>query len=183
MCRQTNAPPLDASVSMEVSDSNQLLDYDVMKSVCRMLQCLRMYESHFEPCLNQDSTRFFAAEGESLLDTLTTSQYLCHVEYRMNQVNQMVNRYLLVESSRYSLIKVVESTLLSPHHTLQLIQEGLPKLLSAHLVVDVCRLYDMVVSLNQSSMLDLLQSEWSNYIRVVCCMVDMVWIPLCIGWD
>lgn len=163
--RQMNAPSLDSSISADISDSDQLLDYDVMKSVCRMLQSLRMYESHFEPCLMQDSNRFFEAEGESLLDTLTTSQYLCHVEFRMKQVNQMISRYLLVESSRYSLIKVIESTLLSPHHTLQLIQEGLPKLLSAHLVADVSRLYDMVVSLNQMDILDLLRTEWSKYIR------------------
>ena len=146
-----------------------MLDYEVMKSNCLMLQCLGLFDSAFEPCLVKDSLRFFTAKAANLMESLSISQYLLHVEFRLGQAGAMVTRYLTCESTRYALINVLESTLLAPKHTAVLIEEGLPVLLKEHRVDGVTKLYSMVSRLNQNNVLELLRGQWIRYIRYLEC--------------
>ena len=158
-----------------------------------MLHSLGLYQTKFEPCLIQDSLRFFQIESSNLSNmselsstivdpsgggsgasgsaasegemTASTAQYyLYHVDYRMKQVNQMIHRYLIYETSRYHLIHTVENTLLSKEHTTVLIESGFSALLHAHRVHDLSKLYSMLSRLEDSSVSKLC-TEWSNYIK------------------
>lgn len=178
-----------------MNSASGIVDYGVMRSCCRMLQALGLYEAKFEPCLVQESTSFFTLESQELLTmdensgasigvagssssaggmTAASAQYyLYHVDFRMAQVSAMVNRYLLYECSRYSLMRVIENTLLAPVHTGLVIESGLAALLDTHAVQDISKLYTLLSRLSAGAaatptdVLQLMCNQWGSYIKRV----------------
>jgi len=185
------------SAAATVNAAGGIVDYGVLRSCCRMLQCLGLYETKFEPCLVQESMSFFALESQDLLSTdhagegssvaltgvpsaapgamsaAAAQYYLYHVDFRMAQVGAMVSRYLVFECSRYSLIRVIENSLLAPIHTSLVIDSGLSALLTAHAVSDVSKLYNLLSRLGGSTaagssgggIVQALCGQWGAYIR------------------
>lgn len=114
-----------------------------------------------------------ATSGGGVMSAAAAQYYLYHVDFRMAQVSTMVNRYLLFECSRHSLINVIERTLLAPVHTTLLIESGFSALLTAHAVQDISKLYSLLSRLSAgtvaapSTIIQALCNQWGSYIKRV----------------
>ena len=58
---------------VESERQNQTIDKSIVKRLLRMLYSVGLYADQFECTFLADSQRFFAAEGQELLDSLDTA--------------------------------------------------------------------------------------------------------------
>jgi hypothetical protein len=170
--RQLNAPQY---YSIESIDNNQivqensriniLIDYEILKNICKMLTHLKLYESKFETILVNDSLRFFGEENKNLLNILNISEYLFYIEFRLKQINNMNNNYLNNEKSSLKLINIIENIFLSYNNISIIIEKGFISLLNTNNVSDIQKLYNMIVKLNNGRIVELLKVNWTNYMK------------------
>ena len=187
------------SSSNSNNSNGVMVEYSVLRNICYMLHALGLYESVFAPRLLEDASRYFTMESQQLynieeyisgsrgvsdpisssastspgLSVEATKYFLYHVEYRVLQVNHMINRYLLYESTRHALIKLIESTLLISYHTSMLIESGFSGLLDTQSIGDITILFNLLSRLDNGSV-TALSNHWGQYIKYVisvcvCC--------------
>lgn len=71
-----------------------------------MLSNLGLYAKNFELPFLEDSRRFFAAEGNSLIVRCDLSMFCHHIERRLNEVSDMTDKFL-DDNTKASLVEVI----------------------------------------------------------------------------
>lgn len=137
----------------------QSVDKRIVRRLLRMLFAVGLYR-HFEEPFLMESERFFASEGQELIDSLDAASYLKHVERRLQQAVDMVTQYLDV-GSRVPLIATIDNRLLRPHTT-TLLDRGVATLFNENKVSDLKRLF---VLLDRVEALTALKDTFSSHIR------------------
>lgn len=129
----------------------------------RMTLSLNIYKEKFEGPFLQESRWYFSQEGNEMISSqalVSSSAYLLHVENRLNQANEMISTYLH-DSTRLSLISLLEETLLTPHLP-AVISRGAPQMFDQHREDDLKRLYRMCKRIQGMKWL---KEAWVMYIR------------------
>jgi cullin 4 len=147
---------------IEAERHGQVIDIDRIQRVLRMFMSIGIYKEKFESPMLQDSKRFFMWEGNSLIESYDVPRFLEHVEHRIVEAKEMVDRYL-DHSSKQPLIEIIEAELFVPHIS-TLLDRGLTNLLSENRIVDLRRFYHLLERVHR---LDDLKLGWINYIRQI----------------
>lgn len=140
----------------------QAVDSELLHRLIGMLSAMGSYKEKFEAPFLHESHRFFQEEGLQLVGEVDAAKYLQHVEHRLAQAMAMVTHYL-DSFSQYSLISVIEDTLLVPHIAV-LISRGSATSFEHFRLEDLNRLYLMASRVNAIA---LLKDTWAGYIRSV----------------
>ena len=130
------------------------------KRLVRMLVTLDLYHAKFEIPFLIDSERFFLQEGQALVQSCDPAAFLMHTERRLAEALEMISKYIDT-STKMSLLRTIEATLLRPHAS-ALIEKGLMSLLEANRIVDLRRMY---VLLDRVGEADGMRTGWVAYIR------------------
>ncbi|KAI5712815.1 hypothetical protein M8J75_011392 [Diaphorina citri] len=117
------------------------VDRSLLKSLLRMLSDLQIYQDAFESKFLNATERLYAAEGQRLMQELEVSQYLHHVDKRINEEKERLIHYL-DNTTKWSLIHTVEKQLLSEHLT-NILNKGLYNLLEENRLEDITLLYNL----------------------------------------
>ena len=125
-----------------------------------MLFSIGLYTDKFEYPFLTDSNRFFATEGQELIDSIDTPGFLLHVERRLQQASEMVREYLDV-STKSPLISVIDNMLLLPHVGV-IVERGLKGLMEQAKVKDIRRMFML---LERVGKLELLKEGVSSYVK------------------
>ena len=145
---------------VESERQNQNIDKSIVQRLLRMLFSVGLYTDKFEYPFLAESQRFFAAEGQELVDSLDTPSFLLHVEKRLQQASEMVREYLDV-STKSPLISVIDNVLLLPHVGV-MVERGLKGLMEQVRIKDMRRMF---ILLERVDKLELLKDGVSNYIK------------------
>lgn len=117
------------------------VDRSLLKSLLRMLSDLQIYQDAFESKFLNATERLYAAEGQRLMQELEVSQYLHHVDKRINEEKERLIHYL-DNTTKWSLIHTVEKQLLTEHLT-NILNKGLYNLLEENRLEDITLLYSL----------------------------------------
>lgn len=147
--------------SVEADRMGLSIDKERLRRIIRMLKSLGLYQ-RFELPFLEDSKRFFESEGQQLASQHDPALFLHHVEKRLNEAADMVERYLQ-HMTKPALIASIEMFLLGPHCT-QLVERGFDGLVEGARVTDLKRMYTLFQRASNTS---LIKIAWSDYIRRV----------------
>ena len=145
---------------VESERQNQSIDKSIVQRLLRMLFSIGLYTDKFEYPFLTDSNRFFATEGQELIDSIDTPGFLLHVERRLQQASEMVREYLDV-STKSPLISVIDNMLLLPHVGV-IVERGLKGLMEQAKVKDIRRMFML---LERVGKLELLKEGVSSYVK------------------
>lgn len=127
---------------IEKERQGDMVDKTLLKSLLRMLSDLKIYQDAFEGKFLQATERLYATEGLRLMLELEVSEYLYHVEKRLNEENERLIHYLDT-STKWSLIHTVEKQLISEHVS-TILQKGLEQLLNENRLDDLKLMYGLL---------------------------------------
>jgi len=139
--------------------NGQVVDRILIKNLCRMLVSLGMYSECLEKQLLAATVDFYHAEGIEKSRDMEVSEYLKHVESRLNGENERVTHYL-DNSTRRFLVSVVEKQMLEDH--INTITAGTEQLLANDRREDLARAYSLM---SRVGGLPALKSAFSTYVR------------------
>jgi hypothetical protein len=103
------------------------VDKDVLNRLVRMIVLLGFYVDRFEQPLLKDSVRFFAVEGQTVLEASDVSLFMQHVDNRLHEADIMTSTYL-DPRTKVPLLNVIETHMLVPHLS-TVVDKGLHTLL------------------------------------------------------
>ncbi|XP_015587413.1 cullin-4A isoform X2 [Cephus cinctus] len=126
---------------IEKERQGDTVDRTLLKSLLRMLSDLQIYQEAFETKFLVATERLYAAEGQRLMNEHDVSEYLAHVDKRLQEENERLLHYLDT-STKWSLIHTVEKQLLSEHIS-SILQKGLSGLLDENRISDLSLLYNL----------------------------------------
>lgn len=135
------------------------VDKEKLRRIIRMLSSLGLYQ-RFELPFLEDSNRFFESEGQQLAAQHDPAIFLQHVEKRLNEAGDMIQRYLQL-ITKPSLIASIEKYLLSPHCS-QLVERGFEGLVEGDRVTDLKRMYSLFQRISNTPMIKV---AWSEHIK------------------
>ncbi|EJD06564.1 ubiquitin ligase SCF complex subunit Cullin [Fomitiporia mediterranea MF3/22] len=142
---------------IQIDREGYAINRSAMKSCVDILLALRyetgtsrvtVYKRDVEPAVLRDSEAFYKAEGERLLTTCDSAEYLRRVEDRFTQEDARAMHYLSSQTAT-PLRQILEDTLLSPHlpTIIQKPNSGLDSMIDLDQKDNLARLYrlfDMV---------------------------------------
>ncbi|CAF5189720.1 unnamed protein product, partial [Rotaria magnacalcarata] len=99
---------------IEQERRGETIDRSLMTNLIRMLIDLHLYKKDFEPLFLQSTEELYHNEGRTLIQTLELSQYLSHVERRLNEEQLRIKNYI-DQSTKLQLIHIVENNLITNH--------------------------------------------------------------------
>eukprot|EP00744_Colponema_vietnamica_P008519 GILI01012143.1.p1 GENE.GILI01012143.1~~GILI01012143.1.p1 ORF type:complete len:1008 (+),score=304.22 GILI01012143.1:274-3024(+) len=146
-------------VLIEKERMGEAVDRTLIKSLVRMLTSLALYSAGFEPPFLEATDKFYAAEGARLMQEIEVSEYLKHVENRLQQEQDRVNNYL-DRNTRRPLLLALERQLLAVHVSAILEKSG--PLFDQCRLPDLSRLFSL---LSRVSALDQLKASWAAYLK------------------
>lgn len=126
---------------IEKERQGDMVDKTLLKSLLRMLSDLKIYQDAFEGKFLQSTERLYATEGLRLMLELEVSEYLYHVEKRLNEENERLIHYL-DNSTKWSLVHTVEKQLINEHVN-GVLQKGLDQLLNENRLDDLRLMYTL----------------------------------------
>lgn len=151
---------LDCIARERVGDQ---IDRSLLRALFRMLRTLDLYKQCFEEEFLACTSVYYTQEGQSLVRTLETVDFLLYIERRIKEENERVDLYL-DESTRSPLLTRVEKCLISDHMQ-EVVDNGLSILLNDNRVPDVSRLYTLLSRVEGG--VPLLKTGFSSYIKKV----------------
>jgi hypothetical protein len=159
-----------------------------------MLEAVGMFSEHCAPALLEATARFYAEEGQRLMEALDVPAYLKHVDRRIREECERCAAYLDVEAAQQGgqqggqqrrasegaaqgsgsaaaqpsfqalLLSHLEDALIM-RHSGQLLERGLAPLLHAGSLEDLRRLY---LLLGRVHRLEGLKQSFSDFVKVRC---------------
>nr|CAG4640653.1 EOG090X01NX [Eulimnadia texana] len=146
---------------IEKERQGDTVDRSLLKSLLRMLSDLGIYQEAFENKFLAATDQMFSAEGQRLMQEWEVSEYLLHVEKRLNEENNRLLHYL-DQSTKRPLIAKVEKQLISEHLT-RIIQKGLDPLLEENRIGDLTLMFNLVSRVKHGT--QELCTNFANYIK------------------
>lgn len=104
------------------------VEKSLLTSVIGMLYTMRLYQTVLEEALLDETSQFYHAESERLIQDLSVSDYLSHVTERLNKERANATAFLH-PSTRPRLIGLIEKRFVSDHLLILLGPRGLAQLL------------------------------------------------------
>ncbi|OZJ04946.1 hypothetical protein BZG36_01755 [Bifiguratus adelaidae] len=132
----------------------------LLKSVLRMFVDLQLYSSTFEPRFMDETRAFYMLEGEQLIETMDTREYLHHVDTRLREENERCD-YYLDRRSKARLTKTLEDELIARHIT-TVLEKGKCQIDEINAKADLALLYTLA---SRVASLDLLRKSFGAYIK------------------
>ncbi|CAF4254872.1 unnamed protein product [Rotaria sp. Silwood2] len=166
---------------IEQERRGETIDRSLMKSLIRMLIDLHvsfikqivthlemkrnnnLYKKDFEPSFLQSTEELYHNEGRQLIQTLELSQYLSHVERRLNEEQLRVKTYI-DQSTKVQLIHIVENNLIT-NHIKQMLSKNFDALIDDNRFTSVALMYDLFLRIGPNGIQDL-REAFGNYIKV-----------------
>ncbi|CAF3396164.1 unnamed protein product [Rotaria sp. Silwood1] len=148
---------------IEQERRGETIDRSLTKNLIRMLIDLRLYKKDFEPIFLQSTEELYHNEGRQLIQTLELSQYLSHVENRLNEEQLRVNNYI-DQSTKVQLIHIVENNLIT-NHIKQMLSKNFDTLIDENRFISVALMYDLFLRIGPDGIHDLRES-FGNYIKI-----------------
>ncbi|CAF3377203.1 unnamed protein product [Rotaria sp. Silwood1] len=148
---------------IEQERRGETIDRSLTKNLIRMLIDLRLYKKDFEPTFLQSTEELYHNEGRQLIQTLELSQYLSHVENRLNEEQLRVNNYI-DQSTKVQLIHIVENNLIT-NHIKQMLSKNFDVLIDENRFISVALMYDLFLRIGPDGIHDLRES-FGNYIKI-----------------
>lgn len=147
--------------AIEADRNAEVVERGLIKSLCRMLISLGMYQEHLEPLLLEATESYYSQESSRLTHEMTLSTYLIHVEQRLEFEENTVG-LCLAASSVPLLLKLLQEVLISRQLTAFIISKGLDELLDGDKLEDLKRTFRLVSLVNAQKPLRL---AWNQYIK------------------
>uniref|UniRef100_M4BK01 Cullin family profile domain-containing protein n=1 Tax=Hyaloperonospora arabidopsidis (strain Emoy2) TaxID=559515 RepID=M4BK01_HYAAE len=152
---------IDALLELvEAERQGKAINRTYLYTLLRMLLALHLYHADFETPFLMASERFYLQEGAAMIECVSVSQFLVHVEKRLHDEIERVNNYLDV-STKKQLVLVVESKLLKPH-VATLLERGFELLMQEGRIGDLKRMYALLARVDA---INDLKTAFSDYIR------------------
>jgi len=145
---------------IENERNGQSVDRSLLKNISRMLVSLGMYGESLEKKFISATTQYYGLEGAERSRDMEVSEYLKHVEQRLQSETERVNQYLYM-TTRRPLIAVLERELLEKHAE-GLISKGTDQLVENNRTEDLARFFTL---LSRVGALPSLKSAFGEYIR------------------
>ncbi|KAF2070188.1 hypothetical protein CYY_008493 [Polysphondylium violaceum] len=146
-------------ISIERERKGDTLDRDLMHSLFKMLVSLQIYQP-FEKDFLQETTFFYGAEGNILVNEYEIGEYLRHVQNRIQEENDRSLRYLDI-STKKPLLNIVEKQLVEKHIA-TILSKGFSQLMQEKRIDDLARLYSLFQRVNA---IQPLKQSWATYIK------------------
>lgn len=124
-----------------------------------MMMTLDVYRTLFQDAFLEQSRQFYLDEGNSLILTLETPDYLQHVEKRLNEETDRVTVYLNIHT-KADLILTVEEELIRTHVD-DILERGFVVLMEGQKVLDLQRMFSLLARVNS---LPKLCDTFRNYV-------------------
>ncbi|CAF1451196.1 unnamed protein product [Adineta steineri] len=147
---------------IEQERRGETIDRSLMKNLIRMLIDLHLYKKDFEPSFLQSTEELYRNEGRQLIQTLELSQYLSHIERRLQEEQARITNYI-DQSTKLQLIHLVENNLIT-NHIKQMLSKNFDKLINENRFISVALLYDLFFRIGISVINDL-REAFGNYIK------------------
>ena len=180
---------------VERERGGEAVDKRCLLAVTRMLEAVGMFSEHCAPALLEATARFYAEEGQRLMEALDVPAYLRHVDRRIREECERCAAYLDVEAAQQGgqqrrasegsaaaqpsfqalLLSHLEDALIM-RHSAQLLERGLAPLLRAGSLEDLRRLY---LLLGRVHRLEGLKQSFSDFVKVRCETYFFSCSPLC----
>eukprot|EP00298_Acanthocystis_sp_HF-20_P015236 c21068_g1_i1.p1 GENE.c21068_g1_i1~~c21068_g1_i1.p1 ORF type:complete len:785 (+),score=250.84 c21068_g1_i1:123-2477(+) len=125
--------------TIESERKGEVIDHTLCKRVIKMLCALELYNDNFQPKLIISTSGFYANESKELIGTLDVSNYLIHIEKRLNEETERSRLYFEVGTFHH-LIRTVEKQVLVQHIE-EIISKGFDQLMEESRLDDLSRLY------------------------------------------
>ena len=136
------------------------VDRSLLKEICRMFISLQLYHQVFEKQFLDSTNNFYREEANNWLREAEVSEYLKHIEKRLNEESDRVLQYLDF-STKKQLISVCEQQLLQSHLD-KIIEKGFDQLIQNDKKEDLRRMFNLF---NRISALQSLRLAWVDYIK------------------
>ncbi|XP_072370549.1 cullin-4A-like isoform X1 [Scyliorhinus torazame] len=146
---------------IEEERNGEAVDRSLIRSLLSMLSDLQVYQESFEHRFLEETNCLYAAEGQRLMQEREVSEYLHHVNKRLEEEADRVITYL-DQSTQKWLIANVEKQLLGEHLT-AILQKGLNHLLDENRITDLTLLYQLFSRVKGG--LQVLLQHWNEYIK------------------
>nr|CCA24461.1 PREDICTED: similar to Cullin4B (CUL4B) isoform 3 pu [Albugo laibachii Nc14] len=127
-------------ILIEKERNGESIHHHFLRTLIKMLSSLQLYHNKFEIPFITASEQYYTTEGNQLVEQVSVSQFLIHVEKRLEEEQDRVIQYLDSTSTKKSLIHVVEVKLLKPHVD-TLLEKGFENLVKEKRVEDLKRAY------------------------------------------
>ncbi|XP_078415678.1 cullin-4A-like [Cetorhinus maximus] len=147
---------------VEKERNGEAVDRSLIRSLLSMLSDLQVYQESFEHRFLEETNCLYAAEGQRLMQEREVSEYLHHVNKRLEEETDRVITYL-DQSTQKWLISSVEKQLLGEHLT-AILQKGLNHLLDENRIADLTLLYQLFSRVKGG--LQVLLQHWNEYIKM-----------------
>nr|XP_056717915.1 cullin-4A [Euleptes europaea] len=141
--------------------NGEAVDRSLLRSLLSMLSDLQVYKDSFEQKFLEDTNHLYTAEGQRLMQEREVSEYLHHVNKRLEEEADRVVTYLDY-STQKPLIACVERQLLGEHLT-AILQKGLDNLLNENRIADLTQLCQLFSRVKGGQLL--LLHSWGGYIK------------------
>ncbi|KAJ6829718.1 cullin-4 [Iris pallida] len=138
----------------------EAIDRTLLNHLLKMFTALGIYVQSFEKPFLECTSEFYASEGVNYMQRSDVSDYLKHVESRLQEEHERCLLYLDA-STKKPLIATAEKQLLE-RHTSAILDKGFTMLMDANRAGDLQRMYILFQRVNA---LDLLKQALSSYIR------------------
>ncbi|CAF2141394.1 unnamed protein product [Rotaria magnacalcarata] len=148
---------------IEQERRGETIDRSLMQNLIRMLIDLHLYKKDFEPLFLQSTEELYHNEGRTLIQTLELSQYLSHVERRLNEEQLRIKNYI-DQSTKLQLIHIVENNLIT-NHIKQMLSKSFDTLIDENRLSSVAAMYDLFLRTGPLGINDL-REAFGNYIKV-----------------
>jgi len=145
---------------IENERNGQSVDRTLLKNISRMLVSLGMYGESLEKKFLSATTQYYGIEGVEKSRDMEVSEYLKHVEQRLQSETDRVNLYLYM-TTRRPLVSVLERELLEKHAE-GLISKGTDQLVENNRTEDLARFFNL---LSRVGALPSLKASFGEYIR------------------
>lgn len=144
------------------------IEKGLLRSVVRMYSDLNLYHSHFEEPFIRQSRLFYDEEGKTLSQKMTISDYLIHVNRRIDEEEERIKMFL-AGLTRAPLMSVLNSELISKR--LSFLLSSLSSLILEHKFKELHLLYYLLSRVDNG--VSNLRTEFKSIVmRVGCDIVD-----------
>ncbi|CAF0813665.1 unnamed protein product [Rotaria sordida] len=148
---------------IEQERRGETIDSSLMKNLLRMLIDLHLYKKDFEPSFLQSTEELYHNEGRQLIQRLELSQYLSHIERRLNEEQLRIKNYI-DQSTKVQLIHIVENNLIT-NHIKQMLSKNFDTLIDENRFTSVALMYDLFLRIGPNAIHDL-REAFGNYTKV-----------------
>lgn len=94
-------------IMLGICSNGESVDRKLLYCLTSMLSKLNMYTSHFEPALLHSTRDYYQKEASQLLDQMTATEFLLHVDMRIDQECSDRLKSYLDGSSKIPLMDIV----------------------------------------------------------------------------